>query len=263
LGIFFPMKLGIGLAVFFRILGGLLVAMEIPSAPRQVDLSAAQGPLTQEMAGHLFGQKRFSPERGWAEVHDGILTVTFKKGKKVEGTGLSLHVPVETTGTRELQFRIRYPEDFPAGIHGKQMGFSGGRGYDGGRGQEARENGDGWSARMMFTAKPAGVEIGLYVYHADMKAKYGDPLGAEKFLIPRTSWHAIRFVVTPQTSPKTADGKIEVWCDGERKIYQDGIRFARSVDAVGVNRVRLELFPGGGGDFPTRDLKVDIAELAW
>jgi len=257
------MKPGAGLFILFGVLGGLLLAEATPSARRQVDLSAAQGPLTPEMADRLFGQDRFSPERGWAEVHDGILTVTFKEGKKVNGTGLSLHVPVHIAGAGELQFRIRYPEHFPAGIHGKQMGFSGGRGYDGGRGQEAREQGDGWSARMMFTAKPAGVEIGLYVYHADMTGKYGDPLRAEKFLISRGSWHAIRFVVTPQTSPAMADGRMEVWCDGERKIYREEIRFARTADGIGINRVRLELFPGGGGDFPTRDLRVDLSDLSW
>jgi hypothetical protein len=244
-------------------LGGFLIAEEAPSTRRQVNLSAVQGPLTSEMAGKLFGQNLFSPERGWAEVQDGILTVTFKEGKKVNGTGLSLHVPVEMTGTGELQFRIHYPEDFPAGIHGKQMGFSGGRGYDGGRGEEAREHGDGWSARMMFTAKPAGVEIGLYVYHADMTGKYGDPLRTEKFQLLRGSWHAIRFVVTPQTSAERADGRIEVWCDGERKICRDGIRFARMEDGVGINRVRLELFPGGGGDSPPQDLRVDLSGLSW
>lgn len=257
------MKSKVWLSLFYGLLGGILIAEEGPLAHRQVDLSAVQGPLTPEMAELLFGQNGFSPERGWAEVQQGILTVTFKEGKKVNDTGLSLHVPVNIAGTGELQFRIRYPEDFPVGIHGKQMGFSGGRGYDGGRGQEARKHGDGWSARMMFTAKPAGVEIGLYVYHADMTGMYGDPLRTEKFLINRESWHAIRFVATPQTSPEMADGRVEVWCDGERKIYRDGIRFARTEDGIGINRVRLELFPGGGGDFPSRDLRVDLSDLSW
>lgn len=257
------MKPRAGLTIFFGILVGLLVAEEALSTRRQVDLSAVQGFLTPEMAGQLFGQDRFSPERGWAEVHDGILTVTFKEGKKVDGTGLSLHVPVNIAGTGELRFRIRYPQDFPVGIHGKQMGFSGGRGYDGGRGEEARERGDGWSARMMFTAKPDGLEIGLYVYHADMTGKYGDPLRTEKFLLSRGSWHAIRFVVTLQTSAEIGDARIEVWCDGQKKISHGGIRFVRTEDGRNINRVRLELFPGGGGDFPSRDLKVDLSDLSW
>ncbi len=233
------------------------------STSHKVDLSMVRGPLTPGMTDQLFGHVHFSPERGWAEIDDGILSVTFKGGKKVEGTGLSLHVPVKMTGTGELQFRIRYPVDFPTGIHGKQMGFSGGRGYDGGRGEEARERGDGWSARMMFTAKLDGVEIGLYVYHSAMPGKYGDPLGAEKFLVPRGVWHDIRFRVVPQTTAADADGKIEVWCDGERKISRENIRFVHVEEARKINRVRLELFPGGGGIFPAKDLKVDLSDLSW
>lgn len=245
----------------------LLLLAALPCAAlaqRPVDFSAVpDGPLTQERVDALFGGGKFSPARGHAEVRDGSMAVTFVEGKKVNDTGLGLHVPVAPSEDYELRFRIRYPEDFQAGLHGKQFGLGGGKGYDGGRGDEARANGDGWSIRLQFDAKPDGVRNGLYIYHANMDGKYGGPAGTGGFMLNRGQWHDLRLRVKMQSAPEAADGVIEVWCDGEKKIERTGFQFVRKEEGRAVDRVRLEMFPGGGGEFPWKDAVIEFDDIAW
>lgn len=228
-----------------------------------LDLGATDGALDPAKFTALSGAKPPPPDRNFAEVGDGVLRVTFTEGKKVTGTGLSLHVPIEPVEICDLSFRIRYPEDFPAGLHGKQFGLSGGKGYDGGRGEEARMNGDGWSIRLQFDAKDDGIRNSLYIYQQGMDGKYGHGLGAGSFLLRRGTWHDLRLRVTMQSAPEAADGRIEVWCDGEKKIGKDGVQFVREETGRRIDRVRLEIFPGGGGDFPAKDHVIELTDIAW
>jgi hypothetical protein len=228
-----------------------------------LDLGAADGPLDPARLAALSGASPPPPDRNFAEIRDGVLRVTFKEGKKVTGTGLSLHVPIEPREICDLSFRIRYPEYFPAGLHGKQLGMSGGKGYDGGRGEEARFNGDGWSVRLQFDAQEDGIRNSLYVYQQGMEGKYGNGLGGGSFLLRRGAWHDLRLRVTMQSEPAAADGRIEVWCDGNKMIDRDGVQFVRKEAGRRIDRVRLEFFPGGGGDFPDTDHVVELADVAW
>ena len=229
----------------------------------KLDLSAVNGPLDPAKIAALSGAKPPPPDRNFAEIRDETLRVTFQEGKKVTGTGLSLHVPVEPLQVCDLSFRIRYPEDFAAGLHGKQFGMSGGKGYDGGRGDEARLNGDGWSIRLQFDANDDGIRNSLYVYQQGMDGKYGNGLGAGNFLLSRGTWHDLRLRVTMQSAPEAPDGRIEVWCDGEQKIDKSGVQFVRQEEGRRIDRVRLEIFPGGGGDFPAKDHVIELQDVAW
>ena len=228
-----------------------------------LDLRATEGPLDPATMTALSGAKPPPPDRNFAEVRDGVLRVTFTEGKKVTGTGLSLHVPTDPVEISDLSFRIRYPDDFAAGLHGKQLGLSGGKGYDGGRGEEARLNGDGWSIRLQFDAKEDGIRNSLYVYQQGMDGKYGNGLGAGSFLLTRGAWHDLRLRVTMQLASEASDGRIEVWCDGEKKIDKEGVRFVREEAGRRIDRVRLEIFPGGGGDFPAKDHVIELRDIAW
>lgn len=228
-----------------------------------LDLSAVDGPLDPAKITVLSGAKPAPPDRNFAEVRDDVLRVTLKEGKKVTGTGLSLHVPIEPVEICDLSFRIRYPEDFAAGLHGKQLGLSGGKGYDGGRGEEARVNGDGWSIRLQFDAKEDGIRNSLYVYQQGMDGKYGNGLGVGSFLLTRGAWHDLRLRVTMQSTPEASDGRIEVWCDGPKRIEKSGVQFVRKEEGRCIDRVRLELFPGGGGDFPAKNYLIELRDIAW
>lgn len=206
---------------------------------------------------------RVPARRDFASIVDGVLRVGFNRGQKVTDTGFSGHINVPPRERYAVSFKVRYPSDFEPGLHGKQVGLSGGRGYDGGRGGEARDNGDGWSIRLQFDAKEHAVTNTVYLYHADMTGKYGEPAGAKPFELQRGQWHAIRLDVRMNTADDRADGRIRVWCDDELKIDLDNVRFARVASGRQIDRVRLEVFPGGGGIVPSRDTWIEFDDLAW
>ncbi len=232
-------------------------------ARREVGFEHDNGAYTAAEITEDFGNGGAPAGRDFAAIQDGTLRVTFKAGKKVTETGLGLQARVPDAKSCEISFRIRYPEDFEAGLHGKQMGMSGGAGYDGGRGEEARAKGDGWSVRIQFDALKDSIRNSLYVYHSGMAAKYGESLRAGSYQLQRGRWHSIRLRATAQTTAETSDGRIEVWCDGEKKIDASGLRLVSKPEGLAINRVRAELFPGGGGAFPAKDYVIEVDDFCW
>lgn len=230
---------------------------------RRVAFDRRDGDYSVEAMRSDFGNGSPPESRRFASIRDERLNIRFVAGKKVNETGLGLHVRVPEREAYELSYRIRFPEDFEAGLHGKQFGLGGGKGYDGGRGEEARENGDGWSVRTQFDATEAGVRQSLYVYHAAMTGKYGGPVGAGSFMIERGKWYRLRLRATVQSSPEAADGRIELWCDDEKKLDARGLRLVSKEEGRNVNRVRAEMFPGGGGIFPTKDHVIEVDDFGW
>ncbi len=230
---------------------------------RELRFDHENGPYAASEIAADFGNGGAAPGRDFAIIKDGVLQVTFKAGKKVTETGLGLQSRVPDAEACEISFRIRYPEDFQVGLHGKQMGISGGAGYDGGRGEEARTNGDGWSVRIQFDALKDSIRNGLYVYHSGMAGKYGESLKAGSYQLQRGRWYSIRLRATAQSSAETGDGRIEVWCDDEKKIDASGLRLVTKPKGVAVNRVRAELFPGGGGAFPDKDYVIQVDDFCW
>jgi hypothetical protein len=244
-------------------MAGTLVAFAEEHAWRAIGFQHAGGRYTPDAMALDFGNGGAAPGRDFAMIKDGVLQVTFKAGKKVTETALGLHARVPDAEACEISFRIRYPDDFQAGLHGKQMGMSGGKGYDGGRGEEARTNGDGWSVRLQFDALKDSIGNSLYVYHVGMTGRYGDSLKAGSYHLQRGQWHSIRLRATSQSTPEASDGRIEVWCDGKKKIDASGLRLAAKQAGLAVNRVRAELFPGGGGAFPDKDYVVEVDDFGW
>lgn len=230
---------------------------------REVTFDRPSGDYSAEAMAEDFGNASSAESRRFARIRGETLNVTFTAGKKVDGTGLGLHAKIPETEACELSYRIRYPADFETGLHGKQFGLSGGKGYDGGRGEQARTHGDGWSARVQFDAVPEGVRQSLYVYHVEMTGKYGEGLKAGSFVISRGEWHEIRLRVTVPSRLGEPDGRVEVWGDGEKKIDARGLRLVAKEDGRSVNRVRAELFPGGGGAFPAKDQIIEVDDFGW
>lgn len=244
-------------------LAGTLVALAEEHPHREIGFDHENGPYSAGSITSDFGNGGAPKGRDFVEVRDGVLRVAFKAGKKVSETGLGLQAKIPDAEACEVSFRIRYPMDFEAGLHGKQMGLSGGAGYDGGRGEEARTNGDGWSVRLQFDAMKDSVRNSLYVYHSRMPGKYGDSLKAGSYHLQRGRWHSIRLRATAQSTAGASDGRIEVWCDGEKKIDANGLRLVTKPEGLAINRVRAELFPGGGGIFPAKDYEIEVDDFAW
>ena len=162
-----------------------------------------------------------------------------------------------------LQYRIQYDKNFQEGLHGKQFGFNIGVGYDGGRGEEARQNGDGGSVRIQFDVHGDSISNQLYVYSCEMKGTYGNNTGEQKYSFKKGEWNTIRLTVTMQSAETSKDGRIEVWCNGKKKIDVKELKFVRFESANWITRLAFESFPGGGGAIPAYDNYLYVDDLQW
>jgi hypothetical protein len=246
------------------VLTAMVLTTAMTGAPdRVVTFTHPDGPYTAEMHAGDFGGKPPAPSRGFGQIVDGAIRVGFNAGKKVGDTGYSAQIPVEASPHYTMSYRIRFPADFEPGLHGKQSGMSGGGGYDGGRGQQARDNGDGWSIRMQFDANEQAVTNTLYVYTCTMPGTYGQSLGAKKFPMERERWYRITLDVTMQSAPDVADGRIQVWRDDELMIDIPNVQFVRKEEGRQIDRIRFETFPGGGGVVPSHDTYIEYDDFQW
>jgi hypothetical protein len=230
---------------------------------RIINFNLPNGSYSNELLTNDFGNGRYPINRGFASIENGTYKITFKKGEKVNNTGAAVQLKIQPEKQYTLQYRIKYDADFQQGLHGKQFGFVIGVGYDGGRGEEARTNGNGGSVRLQFDAHDSTISNQLYVYHTDMKGKYGENPGNQKFTFKKGEWNTIRMTVTMQSSSNIADGKIEVWCNGIKKIQVDSMLFVRDEPSRMITKLSFESFPGGGGAVPLYDNYVYVDELEW
>lgn len=105
---------------------------------------------------------------------EGNLTFRMLKGKIwTEGSGAQVKIPIKKVRELTLTYEVLFDGgegeyDWTAG--GKLPGVAGGKGYTGG---DPANNGDGFSARLMFGYDRA---VWAYIYHKDMGGKYGEAL---------------------------------------------------------------------------------------
>lgn len=233
-----------------------------PPATGTASFDRPDGAYTSDDFRHDFGV--FCTEDTFARIADNALEVTFPKGRKIEGLR-GVRVPVQPARILNLEYRVRYPHDFEAGLHGKQFGMAGGRGYTGGAGKDCVKNGDGWSVRVQFDAHEEAITNQLYVYHCRMAGDYGDDMGSgpQQFSLERGRWHLIRLRVSMQSRADASDGTIELWRDGTRRIRVEGVQFASRQSGCEVDEVMLEAFCGGAGIDPSRDNRVAFDDVRW
>ncbi len=249
---------------------GLIVSLQVMLLPgqtmvhksRTVDFNRPDSRYTEGDFRKDFGN--FSTDDAFTEIVDGALRVSFPEGRKIDGLQ-GARVMIKPSQVGILQFRVRYPKDFQKGLHGKQFGLGGGAAYTGGLGAEAARNGDGWSVRLQFDAHGDDITNQLYVYHADMKGKYGEDLGTsrQQLRLKRGQWHLITLRVTMQSAADKADGRVEVWLDGKRGIDRKGIRFVAGDKGRVIDRLLLESFCGGYGATPGKGQHVLLDDIRW
>jgi hypothetical protein len=229
---------------------------------RTVDFKRPDGSYTEADFRKDFGN--FNTADAFTDIVDGALRVSFPEGRKIDGLqGARVMITPGKVGI--LQFRVRYPKDFQRGLHGKQFGLGGGAAYTGGLGAEAARNGDGWSVRLQFDAHGEHITNQLYVYHADMKGKYGDDLGTrhQQLRLKRGKWHLITLRVTMQSAADKADGRVEVWLDGKRGIDRKDIHFVAGNKGRTIDRLLIESFCGGYGAVPGKGQSVLFDDIRW
>jgi hypothetical protein len=232
---------------------------------RHVLFDHPDGPYTSRNAVQDFGNAVLVSTRRSVVVTNGALEIRFATGRKVDDTGLCLLVNIPPREQYTLEYRVRYDANFESGLHGKQFGLSGGMSYTGGLGQSCRENGDGWSVRIQFDAHADEISNQLYVYHCGMSGAYGESLGTHRapFAFKRGEWHDIKLSVAMQSTAAKADGRIEVWCDGVKRIDVADVRFVTQESGRQIDCLRLESFPGGAGIEPTCDSFLQVDDFRW
>ncbi|MFH4967449.1 polysaccharide lyase [Gaetbulibacter sp. M240] len=230
---------------------------------RSVNFNLPEGRYTNEMLVNDFGNGYFPKNRGFAEIKDSVCKITFRKGLKVHNTGIASQPIIIPGDSYTMEYKIKYDPDFEEGLHGKQFGFGIGKVYNGGEGEEARANGDGGSVRLGFDATKDSISNRLYVYYCKMKGKYGNNPGDQKFSFAKGVWNTIRLKVTMQSAINKADGRIEVWCNGVKKIDVDDLLFVRKESARKITKLAFSSFPGGGGIYPKHDNFLYIDDFRW
>lgn len=232
---------------------------------RTITFDRPDGEYTVRMLREDFGNGSFfAGDRQNAAISDSTYRIKFPKGKKVGGTGSAAVSDIPKQKQYTMEYLIMYPDDFEAGLHGKQFGFRLGVGYSGGSSLSCRTKGDGGTVRIQFDACKNHISNQLYVYYSDMTAEtYGENPGGQKFTMARGVWNRIRLAVTLESSYEEHDAHIEVWCNGEKKIDVTGLSLIRDDAARNITGICFESFPGGGGNYPSCDNYLYLDDLCW
>lgn len=166
------------------------------------------------------------------------------------GTGLSFF-PRTVLGEdpSELYFRydLRFGTNWDNVQNGKLPGFGGTYGI-GGLGGKPSDGTNGWSARGKFGEPCANgkINVGSYVYHADMSGVYGDSFGWTGGCtngLNRNRWYAIEYYAKANT-PGSNNGVLKGWIDGQLVMEKTGLRFDDTGDHQ-IERVWMNVYHGG------------------
>ncbi len=138
-----------------------------------------------------------------------------------------------------LSFAVKFCKNFDFVLGGKLHGFGPEQHVDGGN----KINPSSWSARLMFE-RDGGLRS--YVYHQDMKGKFGDSKKAENFRFQLNHYHQVQILLSLNTAANKADGKMITLVDGVEVIRHENIRFRGIInDQTLISKVMFNTFHGG------------------
>ncbi len=171
--------------------------------------------------------------------------VGFNKGS--ERIVNSIKLP-ESYSEATLNYAVNFDEDFQFPRGGKLHGLGPINKITGGRAIEK----DGWSARICFKKKGF---ITSYVYHQNMKGKYGDGKSSKNFYFKKGKYYQIAIYVKINTPASAANGEVSVYVNGEKVSSYKGLQL-RAVDKKDseINNFLFSTFHGGNTpDFAPKD----------
>jgi len=255
------------------------------SAPFVVDFERhAVGPYTDDMSKLDFPQYNSSDVSSpgvnrWSSVPDGRAEIIDENGNKV----LRVKYPAGCFGTDPggcaiqirwafhkdqasnamwASYRIKFEEGFEFVKGGKLPGLCGGQCYTGGN---TPQQGDGWSARIMWRRDG---DIVQYMYFTDQHNTTGDDFNwnlageQKRFQIGR--WYDVATQVILNTVPDPdgagkghKNGIVRSWLDGEQVLEVDTVRYVDFADQK-INRFYFSTFHGGSDNTwaPSKDVYV-------
>lgn len=138
-----------------------------------------------------------------------------------------------------LSFGVKFCDNFDFARGGKLHGLGSDKPVSGGN----AVTDDRWSARLMWRRNGG---LMTYIYHQNMKGKYGDTRVAADFRFTPGQYHLVEMNVMLNTQPDKADGLVKVSVDGMPLIEHKGLRF-RSTDSTAglIQTLMFSTFHGG------------------
>lgn len=196
----------------------------------------------------------WGPPLLWAALHDRVvietpqgasgrvMRVAYPQGAvgPAQG-GAQFVVPLPPSDELWLRYRVKFAEGFDFRRGGKLPGLNSGRGhYSGGN---LPVNGDGWSARLVWTE---GGQLNLYVYSVDIEGPWGEVRSLGPTAVARPGqWHTVIQQIR-LNRPGQSDGLLAVWVDGQLGYSQDNRRW-RSGEQGRIDSLFFSTFHGGQG----------------
>jgi hypothetical protein len=138
-----------------------------------------------------------------------------------------------------LKFDVNFCPGFDFAKGGKLHGLGPERPVAGGGRLDASQ----WSARLMFQ-DDGGLQT--YLYHQDMRGKYGEALSAKGFRFQPGKYYSIVYKLGLNSPPERSNGYVRVYVDGKEVIRQEGLRFRASAspDSL-ISTLMFNTFHGG------------------
>lgn len=166
--------------------------------------------------------------------------------------------PLPAAENVRLSFSVKFCPDFDFARGGKLHGLGSSRPVTGGN----AVSDDRWSARLMWRREGG---LMTYVYHQDMKGRFGDTQTAGDFRFIPGQYHRVDLTLQLNSQPAVADGVMTVAVDGAQLIQHTNLRF-RSTDASRglIQSMLFSTFHGGSSPnwaprTPDGDFKQDCA----
>ena len=167
-----------------------------------------------------------------------VLRVAFPKDAVgPEEGGVQFVRPIAPATEYYLSYDLYFEDGFDFVKGGKLPGLtSGGSKYTGG---VHPGNGEGWSARYMWIG---GGKAVAYLYHVDMKEKYGDAVPLS-ITFQTGKWYTITQHIKLNSGDE-ANAVLEVWVNGEKVGTKENFRLRKGNQGL-IDTFYFSTFHGG------------------
>jgi hypothetical protein len=139
----------------------------------------------------------------------------------------------------DLRFDVKFCEGFDFARGGKLHGFAPRNPVTGGRPIKP----EGWSARAMWGKNGS---LKSYIYHQQMKGKYGDVKVAKDFNFESGRYYHMRYHITLNQPANRANGVFKIYVDDQLVVNHTDLQF-RGIDdpKTLVHKFLFNTFHGG------------------
>lgn len=171
-----------------------------------------------------------------------VLEVSYPAGGYgPDGSGAQFVADLPAAEEYYLDYFVKFKEGFDFGMGGKLPGLtSGGSTYTGG---VSPVDGDGWSARYMWTKKSdSSYSSCLYLYYMNQTSEYGEDIDFD-YTFETDMWYRITQHIRVNDND-AANGEIEVWINGVSVYHTEEIELRANSKGL-IDSFYFSTFFGG------------------